>query len=1060
MKRSILALLCVLAFSAAARVQTSPDLFNGLQWRSIGPFRGGRAVAVSGVPGGGSVFYFGAVDGGIWKTSDAGSVWTPIFDGQSAASIGAIEVAPSDPNIIYAGTGESDIRSDLASGDGVYKSSDAGKTWHNVGLKDTRQISRIAVDPGNANVVFVAALGHAYGPNDQRGVFRSNDGGQTWDRVLYINPQTGAADLAISADHPQTLFAAMWDAHRAPWSTYAPLAGPGSGLYRSIDNGATWKQVVGNGFPEGNLGRIGVAIARGTQGHRIYAVVEAEADRSKAGLYRSDNGGDSWTRVNSDPRITSRGWYFNCITADPNDPDVLYVPNVAFYKLSDGGKTLSIVRGAPGGDDYHQVWIDPANSAHMVLGTDQGTTVSLNGGKTWSTWYNQPTAQFYHVITDNEVPYNVYGAQQDSGTAATPSRTDHGQIDLRDWFAVGGSESGYIMPDPRNPNIFYVSGTYGELSRFDRRTMQSQNIAPWPMPGGIGTAIDKWKYRDPWTPMLAFSPVQANTLFLGTQFVMRTLDGGLHWQAISRDLTRSNAELTNSNEPVSVANAKELGYGVVYTIAPSPINGAEIWAGSDTGLIHLTRDSGKKWSDVTPQGLSAWSKISLIEASHFKPGEAYAAVDRHRLDDMRPYLFRTRDFGKTWQPIVNGIPSNAFLRAIREDPKKRGLLFAATEFGVYVSFDDGEKWQSLQLNLPVTSVRDMAVHGNDLVIATHGRAFWILDDITPLRQMDPAAANASTRLYKPARAYRITSDTFPGTPLPPDEPQVKNPRRGAYIDYYLNQPVAGALTLDILDIHGKSVRRYSSQEQPPKPPQSVPIAPRWFPKPQVLSTAAGMHRFVWDLRYGRSGADVAGDNDDPEEEHWVGPLVLPGTYNVKLTAGGEAFTQPLEVMMDPRCRATSAELAAQFRWAQRAFEGMIVARKSLSEVRGLQGQLEKAKSQLGPNQVQTLTEIAKAANKAKQIVTGSDPSADEGLQFASRGLTIALNSLESADRTPPSQVIALYLQAARTLKARLADWTAFKKSTLPLLNRQLRSAGLPAIEVSKLEQQAEDSLSR
>ncbi len=1055
MKQSVLGLLSLFSFALLTQAQISTSRFNALRWRCIGPFRGGRAVAVTGVPGGGSVFYFGAVDGGVWKTSDTGSVWTPIFDGQASASIGALEVAPSDPDVIYAGTGESDIRSDLATGDGVYKSTDAGKTWENIGLRDTRQISRIVVDPQHPEIVFVAALGHAYGPNDERGVFRSNDGGQTWKKVLYLNPNVGAADLAISADSPQILFAAMWEAHRVPWSTYAPATGPGSGLYRSTDGGSTWKQIAGNGFPEGNLGRIGVAITRGTHGRRIYAVVEA--DRSKAGLYRSDDGGNSWNRVNSDPRITSRGWYFNSITADPNDPDVLYIPNVAFYKLSQGGKALTIIRG---GDDYHQVWIDPANSAHMVLGTDQGTTVSLNGGKTWSTWYNQPTAQFYHVITDNNVPYNVYGAQQDSGTAATRSRTSHNQIDLRDWFSVGGSESGYIMPDPRDPNIFYVSGTYGELSRFDRRTMQSQNIAPWPMPGGIGTQIDKWKYRDPWTPVLAISPLQANTLFLGTQFVMKTIDGGLHWQTISPDLTRSRSAPANSNEPVSVSNAKERGYGVVYTIAPSPLNSAEIWAGSDTGMIHLTRDGGKRWSDVTPSGLSDWSKISLIEASHFSPGEAYAAVDRHRLDDMRPYLLRTRDFGKTWQPIVNGIADYAFLRAVREDPKKRGLLFAATEFGVYVSFDDGDHWESLQLNLPVTSVRDLVIHGNDLVIATHGRAFWVLDNISPLRQIDPAHETASARLYKPARTYRITSDTFPGTPLPPDEPQASNPQRGAYIDYYLSDSANDTVTLEIRDAHGKTVRRYSSQDKPPKSPQNLPIAPRWFPKPQILSAQPGMHRFIWDLRYGRTGTVVSGDNDDSDEERWVGPLVLPGNYTVTLAAGGKSFTQPLQITMDPRCHATYAELALQFHWAQRAFEDMITARESLAELKGLQAQLDKAKSQIAPSQTGTLSAINSVADRANRILTRGDPASNQGLQFAARGLTVALSSLESADRTPPSQVIALYLQASKTLKARLAEWKAVKTAALLDLNRQLRSVGLPAIEISRLEREAEESLSR
>ncbi|MGH9585301.1 MAG: WD40/YVTN/BNR-like repeat-containing protein, partial [Bryobacteraceae bacterium] len=543
----------------------SPALFGGLKWRSIGPFRGGRAVAVTGVPGGGTTFYFGAVDGGVWKSTDAGNVWKPVFGRQPAASIGAIEVAPSDSKILYAGTGESDIRSDLATGDGVYKSTDGGNTWKNVGLKDTRQISRIVINPRDPNQVFIAALGHAYGPNEERGVFRSNNGGRTWRKVLYRGPNAGAADLAIASDEPNVLFAAMWDAHRVPWSVYAPVNGPNSGLFRSHDGGNSWTQMSGNGLPPAPWGRVGVAIAPGTHGRRVYAIIQAK----DSGLYRSDDGGTNWTLANHDPRITTRAWYFNCITVDPNDPDIVYVPNVAFYRLSGGGKNLSIVRGAPGGDDYHQVWIDPANSLHMVLGTDQGTTVTLNGGKTWSTWYNQPTGQFYHVITDNETPYHVYGAQQDSGTAATSASTVHGEIDLRDWFTVSGSESGYIAPDPRNPDVFYVSDTYVNLTRYDRRTGQSQNIAPAPMPNSIHSDIAKWKYRDPWTPMLIFSPLEANALYYGTQYVMRTLDGGLHWQRISPDLTGTQ----NGTHR-----------GVVFTIAPSPLNAREIWAGSDTGL--------------------------------------------------------------------------------------------------------------------------------------------------------------------------------------------------------------------------------------------------------------------------------------------------------------------------------------------------------------------------------------------------------------------------------------------------------------------------------------------
>ena len=749
-------------FAAAQTVP--PALLSGLQWRLIGPFRGGRVASVTGVTGGGSVFYFGAVDGGVWKTTDAGVTWTPIFDGQPIASIGAVAVAPSNPNVLYAGTGESDIRSALSSGDGVYKSTDGGQTWKNIGLRDSRQISRIVVDPKNPDIVYVGALGHAYGPNAERGVFKSTDGGTTWTHVLDKGPNIGVSDLAIAIASPNILFAGTWNAHRPPWSTYPPINGPGGGIYRSTDSGATWTQLTGNGLPEGDWGRVGVAVS--PDGKRVYALLDAG---KKSGLYRSDDGGNTWTLANSDARITSRAWYFMGITIDPNNPDVVYMPNVALYKSEDGGKTISIVRGAPGGDDYHQLWVDPKDSSHLILGTDQGTTISVNRGQTWSTWYNQPTAQFYHVVTDNQFPYHVYGAQQDTGSLAVPNRTDHGLITGRDWFMVGGGESGWLAPDPSDPNILYASGVYGSVVRFDMRTSLSQDITPWPMPN-FGSEINLRKYRDPWTPVLVLSPVEKNALYLGTQYVMKTTDGGLHWTEISPDLTGAepNAALERESGPATVQNAKQRGFGVVFSIAPSPLKADEIWAGSDTGLLHLTRDGGKNWQDVTPPGLSDWSKIAMIEASRFDPAVAYVAVDRHRLDDQKPYIYRTRDYGKTWQPIVTGIAANSYVNAIREDTQNKGLLFAGTELGIYISFDDGDHWQPLQLNLPVTSVRDITIHGDDLIIATYGRSFWILDDITPLRQMtsanvrardsiSPRPPFASTTMSSSARRFRRKS---------------------------------------------------------------------------------------------------------------------------------------------------------------------------------------------------------------------------------------------------------------------------------------------------------------
>jgi photosystem II stability/assembly factor-like uncharacterized protein len=937
-----------------------PEMFAGLKWRLLGPFRAGRTIAVSGVPGNTTTFYTGSVDGGVWKTDDAGNVWTPVFDQQPVASIGSLEVSPSDPKIIYAATGESDIRSDLASGDGVYKSTDEGKTWTNIGLKETRQISRIVVNPQNPNIVFVAALGHAYAPNEERGVFRSNDGGATWQKVLYKGPQTGSADLAIAPDAPEILFASLWQAQRPPWSVYGPVNGPGSGLYRSTDGGTTWQQITGGGFPDSQVGRIGIAIARGTRGRRIYATVEAS--EKQAGLYRSDDGGATWTHANSDPRLTGRAWYFSSITVDPNNPDITYIPNVALYKLTDAGKTLSILRGAPGGDDYHQLWIDPANSLHMGLATDQGTSITLNGGVTWSSWYNQPTAQFYHVVTDNQFPYRVYGAQQDSSTAATPIRSDYSQLDARDRFSFGQSESGWVAIDPRDPNIIYSSGTYGTIDRFDRRTGQSHNVAPEPI-GQFGTSLAERKYRASWTPFLGFSPSERGALYFCTQFVMKTLDGGLHWQTVSPDLT-GKTETTGKSKIATIQTAKELGYGTVYSLGLSPLSPALIWAGTDTGLIHLTRDGGTHWQNVSPD-ITPWSKVTHLEASHFHLGEAYAAVDRHRLDDRKPYLYRTRDFGKTWTLAVDGISDPAFLNCIREDPKRQGLLYAGTEFGVSVSFDDGDHWQPIQLNLPVTSVRDLVIHENDLIAGTHGRAFWVIDNISPLRELTLQTSEV-IHLFHPARAVRITNDPFTGTPVPPDEPQAKNPADGAYIDYYLPHD-AQELTLDIVNPQGKLIRHFSSKTIPAAIPTNLPIAPRWFTPPPQLSAQAGMHRWIWDLRLGR-GAEIIGDSDDDGGPAAPGPFVLPGAYQVKLTVDGKSFTQSITVQMDPRSIATPADLNQQFTWAEKVYATMIEAEKS------------------------------KAAAALAQQLNG------------------LLNAIESADRTPPSQVIAEYEQVLEKLK--------------------------------------------
>jgi len=1040
---SILAFLLAVPFVVPARAQSiSPQLFNGLQWRLIGPFRGGRVVAVAGVPGDATTFYFGAVDGGIWKTTDAGVVWTPIFDGQPVASIGALAVAPSAPQTVYAGTGESDIRSDLSSGNGVYKSVDGGRTWVHLGLANSRQISRIVVDPKDSSTVYVGVLGHAYRPNPDRGVYKSVDGGLHWTKVLDQGPEIGISDLAICSSNPSLLFAGTWHTRRPPWSTYAPIDGPGGGLYRSEDAGKTWSRLQAKGLPDGDWGRVGVDVAR--DGRRVYALIEAK----KSGLYRSDDGGDTWVLANGDPRLTSRAWYFTSITIDPENRDVIYMPNVALYRSEDGGRTISIVRGAPGGDDYHQIWIDPRNAASMVLGTDQGTTISPDRGLTWNSWYNQPTAQLYHVITDNQFPYAVYGAQQDSGSVAVLSRTDYGQITPRNWFPVGPSESGYIALDPNDPATVYLSGTYGSVARYNRRTGLSQDITPWPV-AAFGSEINQRKYRAPWTPVLVSSPADGKTLYLGTQYVMKTVDGGLHWDTISPDLTGAMPSAGNheAEAPPSVENAKQRGYGVVFTIGPSPVQRDLVWAGSDTGLIHLTRDGGKTWTNVTPKGLGEWSRISLIEPSRFDPAVAYAAVDRSRLGDDMPYIYRTRDYGASWQLGTNGIPAGAFLRAVREDPGRKGLLFAGTELGVYVSFNDGDDWQSLELNLPVASVRDLAIHGDDLVIATHGRSFWILDDITPLRQTTEARAAKGAWLFRPAVYTRVDNDAFVGTPLPPEEPTANNPPSGASLDYFLSSP-AKAVELDIFDAQQNLVRRFGSEDRIPQKHAPVPLAERWLPKPVTIAKTPGMQRLVWDLRWNSAGSPLG---DEESDEQPSAPKVPPGRYQIRLTVDGHAETQWLEVVMDPRSPATPEVLRQQFQLAKQMFTESMDARRALREIASIQKQIADVSEKPQAQSAEYKSALGEAQAKLAGILTGKrgTEGRGSGLRDAYRNLASAVRAVESGDRSPPAQATALYEDSRRDMQASLADWAEFKQTQLGKLNQELRRANLASIAIGK-----------
>ena len=1032
-----------------------PELVNGLKWRLIGPFRGGRAVAVAGVTGDSTTFYFGAVNGGIWKTTDAGVTWTPIFDGQPVASIGALTVAPSDPKTIYAGTGETDIREDLSTGNGVYKSTDGGGTWKHIGLEETRQIGRIVVDPHDPNVVYVGALGHAYAPNEERGVYKSVDGGAHWVRVLDLGREIGISDLAMASGTPQLLFAGAWHVQRPPWSSYAPTDLPGSGLYRSQDAGKTWSRLEANGLPAGDWGRVGVDVS--SDGKRVYALIEVKKEAKQSGLYRSEDGGNTWVLANADPRLTSRAWYFNRLTIDPHNPDVIYMPNVALYRSEDGGKTISVVRGAPGGDDYHEIWIDPTNSASMVLGTDQGTTISLNRGQTWSSWYNQPTAQLYHVATDNQFPYAVYGAQQDSGAAGVVSRTDHARITQRDWFTSGPSESGYLVPDPKNPDVIYLSGTYGPISRFNKRTGLSQDITPWPAFAWSSEIFER-KYRDPWTPALVLSPADSTTLYLGTQYVMKTNDGGLNWEAISPDLTGAASETASKKMQAapSFESAKLAGYGVVFSIAPSALDHDLIWAGTDTGLIHLTRDGGKNWKDVTLPGLSSWSKVSMIEASHFDPAAAYIALDRGRLDDRAPYIYRTRDYGTTWQLVTSGITAPAFLRAVREDPQTKGLLFAGTEFGVYVSFDDGDHWQSLQLNLPMTGVRDLAIHGDDLIAATFGRSFWILDDITPLRQVQQAKAAKGPWLYAPATATRVDNDTFAGTPVPPEEPTAANPPSGAVIDYFLPSAVK-TVRLEVFDAEQNLVRAFSSEDhslEEQNGAKYLPVAERWFTKPEVPAKTAGMHRFVWNLTWGSSGGPDA--DEDSESSNPAGPKAIPGTYKVRLTVDGKTWEQPLNIVMDPRSPATAEVLAQQLQLGRKIFGEIITARRTQAEIASVQKQLREVRKQPAAQSSSLAPALDEALAGIDRILTNKGRAdARPGLQDAYTSLTSALRVVNSGDRAVPSQAVAVFNESSQQVKARIAEWEQFKQTSLAPLNQKLRDSKVAPIKIADIEQQAE-----
>ncbi len=865
------------------RAENPPTVFSDLRWRNIGPFRGGRTVAVSGVPQRPGTFYMAPNNGGVWKSSNSGRTWDPIFDGQDTGSIGALAVAPSNPEVIYVGSGEGLRRPDLSTGDGMYKSGDGGKTWTHGGLRDGQQIQQIAVDPRDANKLFVAVVGHPFGPNVERGLYRSIDGGASYQAVLGRGEDVGAVAVVIDPHHPDTVYASLWASRNGPWNLVQVYALPTQGgLFKSTDGGVTWRQLA-NGLPQA-VGRIGIGVSP-VDSRRVYAIVE---EGEKCGVYRSDDAGATWKKTNGEQRVCGRTEDFAGITADPRERDVVYSANTSTYRSNDAGATWTAIKGAPGGDDYHTVWIDPNDSRVLALGVDQGATISVDGGKTWSSWYNQPTAQFYHVITDDRFPYRVFGAQQESGSASVLSRSDDGAITFRDFHPIGVEEYGYVAPDPLHPWLIYG----GKASVYDERTNQTHDVSP---------TYDRKAFRFDRTNPLIFNRVDKRTLYLGLSVVFATRDGGHSWTPVSPDLTRPNP-----GQPATLAkfaaDDKLAGKhrGVIYSLSPSYVNARVMWAGTDDGLVWLTRDAGLHWRNVTPPALGPWSRVTQIDSSHFDDRTAYVAVSRQRLDDLQPYLYRTHDGGASWQKITAGIPPGEAVNTVREDPVRRGLLFAGTERTVHVSSDDGATWQSLQGNLPSTSVRDLVVHADDIVVATHGRSFWILDDIAPLRE----GRRALTQLFRPARAYRVRRDTWPDTPLPPDEPVGQNPPDGAIVDYTLPLDLAGPVKIDFIDAAGRRVRSFSSTDREEALDADMDVPAFWVRPTAIPPATPGDHRFVWDLH---EAAPASAKRDFPISAiaHATphapeGVVVPPGAYTVRLTVAGQTYAQPLRIVLDPR----------------------------------------------------------------------------------------------------------------------------------------------------------------
>ena len=1048
--RSSVALLLACAVSGAIAYDgampanaISADALGAVSWRLIGPHRAGWGTAVAGIAEQPDTFYFGAAGGGVWKTDDAGRTWQPIFD-KGPASIGAIAIAPSDPKVLYVGTGQVTTRYDVAAGEGVFKSSDGGETWASLGLEKTGHVGAVWVDPKNPRHVLVAALGHVFGPNEERGVYRSEDGGAHWTRTLFVSANTGAVDIVADPQDANVVFASVWQVRFRPWMSYfVPDYGPESGIFKSTDGGVHWTRLSGGGWPTGELGRIGLAATRVGNATRVYAVVDAEKN---GGLYRSDDAGGHWQRVNDDGELVNG--YFARLTVMPGDPDTVFAMGRSIHRCDQGGTHCTIVKGSPGGDDYHDLWINPAHPQRMITGSDQGTVVSVDGGATWSSWYNQPTGQLYHLATDNRSPYWIYAGQQDNGTVAIASRTDYGAITSRDWHPVGGDERDYDIPDPRDPDIVYGSGLGGHLSRWNARNGEVQNISPWPV-STYGARPTSAKYRYTWITPIAVSQVAPYPLYQGAQVLFRSLDQGATWKIVSPDVAPRDDTREDCNAATAPEIARACGYGVIFSIGLSPRGNDEIWLGTDDGRVKLTRDGGTAWSDVTPPDVPAWSKIATVDVSPLEPGTAYIAVDNHRADDFRPLAWRTHDFGRTWTPIAATLPAGHFVGALRADTARRGLLYAGTDRGVWVSFDDGDHWQSLQRNLPSAIVTDLLVHGDDLIVATQGRSIWLMDDLAPLRQLDAAVLREPVHLFAPAPALRLRGNQNKDTPLPREEPTGRDPAPGALIDYWLANDAKGPVTLRILDADGKQVQAFSSADAPSELPAERYFEARWLGTPQMLSTQRGAHRFVWNLRLPRPRADsygysIAAIDGDAARLVPEGMLVAPGRYTVVLRANGHEQRVPLDVVADPRVPVDASAVAQALSLSVQVADAM--SRESLAN-----GELQAVRKQvqaLDANDARLSGAVHAFEGAIAPLAEGEGTQAPLNLSAIGGELTSLQADLEGSDAAPTAPQRALYADEASRLQQALVQWEQIKAHVLPVLDAALRAAGKPGIKVS------------